>query len=220
VSTITQVSNTAATQGSVILLSGGIESSTLLHDEARRGEMLYPLFIDYAQRAAQQEFAAAEHQCRQLGLALKHLDLSAAGEAFRAGQEKRLHVPIPHRNLTLLSLSLSWAAQMRARRLLLALNREDTAAYPSAGTDFLTHFRAIARTLADLDCEAPYIELGKAEVIERGVGLGVDYTHTYSCLLGYELACGACPQCEKRRAAFENADQPDPTRYRPATRVQ
>lgn len=189
----------------MLLLSGGIESVTLLHRESRAGRV-YPLFIDYAQRSGARELQAARAQCERLGLSLKMLDMATAGEGFRAGQEKRAHVPIPHRNLTLLSLALSYAAQQGLGRLCLALNREDRLAYPSAGPDFIEAFAALARTLEDIELATPLAHLSKAAIIAEGIELGVDYAQSYSCLLGYPKQCGRCPQCEKRRMAFtENA---------------
>ncbi len=206
-------SSTQTAPGSVILLSGGIESSTLLHLEHPNYRLL-PMFVDYRQRAATRERAAARSQCEDLGLALKELDLSAVGESFREGQERRLHVPIPHRNLTILSLGLSYAAQCDAKRLSIALNREDSTAYASAGSEFLASFRAIAAALGGIEVAAPLFELSKAEVIRRGSAVGVDYARTYSCLLGYEQQCGACPQCEKRRAAFTIQGLEDPAGFK------
>ena len=193
----------------VILLSGGIESSVLLRLEHRNGPAR-ALFIDYGQRAAQRERAAAECQCRALDLALDVLDMAAAGRAFRARQKQRLHVPIPHRNLVILSLALSYATQYEARRIGFALNRDDTLFYPSAGRPFLNHFGALANDLGDIELATPLIDLDKTGVVRLGVELGVDFATTYSCLLGHARQCGACPQCRHRRAALRRAGVPDP----------
>lgn len=197
----------------IALLSGGIESTTVLHRRTR-SEAVAAVFVDYGQRGAAQEYAACEHQCRFLSLPLQRLDMAGVGEAFRGGRERRLHVPIPHRNLLVLSLGLSFAAERGARRLALAVNRDDVSAYPSASTPFLERFQAMADTLADIELVTPLLDLDKAQVVALGAELGVDFAHTYSCLLGYELHCGACPQCEKRRAAFRRAGIADPTVYR------
>ncbi len=197
----------------MLLLSGGIESVTLLHRESRE-RRVYPLFIDYAQRAAACEREAAQAQCDSLGLTLNTLNMAAAGEGFRAGQDKRAHVPIPHRNLTLLSLALSYAAQLGLGRLCLALNREDRQAYPSAGPGFIEAFAALARTLEDIELATPLDHLDKAAIIAEGIDLGVDYAQSYSCLLGYTQQCGRCPQCEKRRMAFTENGLIDPAGFK------
>lgn len=193
----------------IILLSGGIESSVLLHLEHHNGPVR-ALFIDYGQRAARREQAAAERQCRTLGLALDGLDVAAAGRAFRARQKQRLHVPLPHRNLVLLSLALSYATQCEARRIGLALNRDDALSYPSAGRPFLNHFGALANDLGNIEFVTPLIDLDKTGVVLLGVELDVDFATTYSCLLGHARHCGACPQCRHRRAALRHAGMPEP----------
>lgn len=188
----------------IILLSGGIESSTLFHIQNKQTE-LHPLFIDYGQRAGEQEYRAAAIQSAALGLSLQKLDMSQVGHDFRAGQSRKMHVPLPHRNLIVLSLGLSYATQIGAERLLLALNLEDTLAYPSASTAFLDTFQAMAATLGNVQMAAPLAAYTKAQIIQQGSELGVDYAQTYSCLLGYPLHCGQCPQCLHRREAFRQA---------------
>ncbi|QKT03259.1 7-cyano-7-deazaguanine synthase [Ectothiorhodospiraceae bacterium 2226] len=193
----------------LLLLSGGVESATLLYtlrDAAPRA-----LFLDYGQRAAARERAASEALCARVGAALVALDLAAVGERFRRDQSKKLHVPIPHRNLIALSLGLSYAEQCGARRLALGLNRDDRDAYASAGDDFIARFRALAQTLSpQVAVVTPLIAWDKAEVVRRGEALGVPWSLTYSCLLGYADPCGACPQCSKRRAAFAAAGVAEP----------
>jgi len=210
---------TEARRGTVVLLSGGIESSTLLHQEAA-ARIVYPLFVDYGQRAARREVAAADAQTASLGLSLKSLDMSRVGEGFREGRERSLHVPLPHRNLPILALALSYAAQVGAARISLALNADDLQTYRSAGRAFMQAFRALAATLEPVEVVTPLEDLSKAQIIREGYKLDVDYAQTYSCLLGYPLQCGACPQCRKRRAAFTAAGLEDPAGYqRPAART-
>lgn len=191
----------------VLLLSGGIESSVLLAREAK--SLTYTLFIDYGQRAARREQAAAEAQSARHGVQLRRLDLSSVGDEFRGLHEYKLHVPLPHRNLVALALALSFAANAGARRILLALNRADTLAYPSASPDFVAAFAALARTLGDFSLETPLIELGKAEIIAEGIRLNVNFAQTWSCLLGYAMPCRRCSQCRNRAAAFAAARVPD-----------
>ena len=188
----------------VILLSGGIESSTLLYKQYTQNE-LHPVFIDYGQRAGAQEYHAALELCTQLGLQLKKLDMAQTGHDFRAGQSKKLHVPLPHRNLIALSLGLSYATQIGAERLLLALNLEDTLAYPSATTAFIEKFQAMANVLGSFEIATPLCTFSKAEIIRQGIMLGVDYAQTYSCLLGYALHCGHCPQCLHRPRGIQTS---------------
>jgi 7-cyano-7-deazaguanine synthase len=198
---------------SILLLSGGIDSATLLHQLVADGEPVQALFIDYAQRAAVQERAAANAQCGELGVELVPLELGNLGEIFRRGQDRKLHVPLAHRNLVALSIGLSYATNLGARKLYLAVNLDDTADYASASHAFLAQFRLICGLLGDVRLATPLVSLAKREVIQRGAALGVDYTVTYSCLLGYPVHCGRCPQCRKRRDAFCQAGIDEPAAF-------
>ena len=189
---------------SVVLLSGGVDSAVLLHQE-HRAHAAWPLFIDYGQRAAGPESQAARAQCAALGLELKCLDMAAVGAAFREGQAKKLHVPLPHRNLVALSLGLSYATQVGAERLALAINADDTRAYPSASQGFVHAYLALCMTLGEVALKTPLAQSPKSRVVTLGAELGVDFRQTYSCLLGYAGHCGRCPQCLHRREAFAAA---------------
>ena len=198
---------------SVLLVSGGVESVTLLAQLAADGEPVQALFIDYGQRAAKPERAAAEGHCARLGVELVPLDLAQVGDVFRRGQERKAHVPLPHRNLVALSLGLSYATNLGARTLYLAANREDTVDHAASSHAFLAQFRLVAGLLGDVRLATPYVGYSKAEIVARGMGLGVDYATTYSCLLGYPLHCGRCPQCMKRQAAFHEAGYEEPAGF-------
>jgi 7-cyano-7-deazaguanine synthase len=198
---------------SILLLSGGVESATLLAQLADAGEPVQGLFIDYGQRGAGEERRAADTHCERLGVELVALDLARVGATFRRGQDRKAHVPLPHRNLVALALGLSYAANLGAKRLYLAANREDTTEYPSSSHPFLAQFRLICGLLGDVELRTPYLDFSKADVIRRGIELGVDYDTTYSCLLGYPVHCGRCPQCLKRRDAFRAAGLEEPVGF-------
>lgn len=186
----------------VLLLSGGVESSVLL---AMESPTVVPVFIDYAQRASKREYAAAQAQCESHGLVLRRLDLSQVGNSIRATQNHKLHVPLPHRNLVALAVGLSYATALGARRLLLALNREDQETYPSAAGEFISGFRALAAELGEVRLETPIAHLGKAQIVAEGARLKIDFAQTWSCLLGYAMPCQRCTQCRNRAAAFAAA---------------
>lgn len=194
----------------VVLLSGGVESVTLLHQEHRSGTIA-ALFVNYAQRAAKREHWAAMTQCLKLGIPMETLDLSHVGLCFsRAYRQWRPHIPLPHRNLVLLSLALSFADASGATRLCLALNREDVDLYPGSSSAFINDFRLLTADLTKITVETPLITLRKAEIIQLGLRLGVNYAETYSCLLGRQRPCGRCPQCLRRQQAFAISGRPDP----------
>ena len=197
------------TDAVVILLSGGVESSTLLY-EFSGGSAPIGVFIDYGQRAARRELAAVHAQCRAAGVHLQCLDMGAAGRSFRAGQVLSRHVPLPHRNLAILSLGLNYCAQVRARRLAIGLGREDATVDPGSAPRFIREFQRLAKVLGDIAVVAPFMAKPKTWIIRHGLELGVDYAQTYSCLLGHPRHCGRCPQCRKRRAAFAAAGAPEP----------
>ena len=198
---------------SILLLSGGVESTTLLAQLAAAGEPVQGLFIDYGQRGAVEERRASETHAERLGVELVPLDLARVGAAFRSGQERKAHVPLPHRNLVALSLGLSYAANLGAKRFYLAANREDAAEHAASSHAFLAQFRIICGLLGETELRTPYLDFSKADVIKRGVQLGVDYDTTYSCLLGYPVHCGRCPQCLKRRDAFRAAGVDEPAGF-------
>lgn len=189
----------------LVLLSGGIDSVTLLHLKHSEGAQLHALFIDYGQRAGPEELRAASIHSTTLAVPLKKLDMATVGRAFRADQTQRLHVPLPHRNLVALALGMSYATQIGATCLHLALNRDDADAYPSASPLFVQSFNNMARSLGDIAVHTPLAELNKIQVIELAIKLGINLRDTYSCLLGYAKPCGHCPQCLQRQAALQAA---------------
>lgn len=204
--------------GHVVLLSGGVESSTLLRLAFARDSRIarggtpgriIPLFFDYGQRGAKREKAAAAAQCGALGIAdIVELDMTAVGETLRRRQTKRLHVPIIHRNLTLLSLAVSVAAQERASRISIAISADDQGWYPSASTEFLAQMqRAVSYLEPGLELCTPLIEMSKAEVVELGLELGVPFDATWSCMLKRARHCGRCVQCRARKEAFAQCGQ-------------
>ncbi|WP_437288884.1 7-cyano-7-deazaguanine synthase [Sorangium sp. So ce406] len=192
----------------IVLTTGGADSTTLLHLTHTRARVV-PVFVDYGQRAAHREHQAAERQCAALGLTLRRFDMGAVGAAFRAEQQAKLHIPLPHRNLVVLSLAVSYAAQIEAAAIAIAVIRDDVDGYASASLRFLEALRGLVSTLGPVAIDTPLIGFDKSAVLAEGVRLGIDFAQTYSCMLGYERHCGRCPQCKKRRAAFIAAGMPE-----------
>lgn len=184
----------------VILLSGGVESTTLLHMLAPDHD-LAPLFIDYGQRNARQEKRAAQWQCDRLGLPLDIMPAARIGAFFRGDASLSRHVPIPHRNLVAAALAAAWAAQNRATAVYLGINRDDAAVDAASRPEFISLLRQSLHTL-QLHLHTPLAELDKSAIVQLGLTHQVDYRHTWSCLLGHARPCGQCPQCLKRQAAF------------------
>lgn len=196
----------------VLLLSGGIDSSVLLHHLHEDG-VVRPLFIDYGQRAVTTERAAAEAQCRALGLELSTLDVSTVGTRLHADSRVSPHSPLPLRNLVLASLALSFADRVRARSVATAIIRDDLQAYACTSASFWYALRDLGATLDGMNVETPFIYFDKLGVLNEGARLGVDFALTYSCMLGREQHCGTCRQCVHRRRAMARAGITEPADF-------
>ena len=217
----------------VVLLSGGLDSATVLAIARERGCECYGLSFDYGQRH-RIELDAAQRVAASLG-AVAHrvvrLDIGWMGGS--ALTDTRLDVPhqpgagipityVPARNSIFLAIALGWAEVLNAHDIFIGVNAVDYAGYPDCRPEFIRAFQNLANlgTRAGIEgdgfrVQAPLINLNKAEIIATGVRLGVDYTLTQSC---YEpdaagRACGTCDSCRLRAQGFAAAGIPDPTPY-------
>jgi 7-cyano-7-deazaguanine synthase len=222
----------------VVLLSGGVDSTTAAALTAREGFALYALTLAYGQRHAV-EIEAARRVAAALGVARHEvltIDLRAfGGSALTADIEVPKDRPleamaqgipvtyVPARNTIFLSFALAWAEVLGANDLVIGVNVLDASGYPDCRPEFIEAFERLA-TLATragvegqrLRIRTPLIHMTKAEIIRAGLAAGVDYALTLSC---YDpspdgAACGRCDACALRRKGFGEADVPDPTRYR------
>jgi len=175
------------------------------------------MFVDYGQKAVHQELKAAKSVAKFFpNTTFVVFDLNAVGQTFRDLQVKsKLHVPIPHRNLPLLSLAVSLAAQEGATSIALATNLDDQSkGYASAKETFVRHFELASQDLVpNLQVRTPFVTLTKTEIIQRGYSCGLDYSITYSCMRGAEKHCGTCMQCQSRRKAFLDAGVTEPLHF-------
>lgn len=218
----------------VVLLSGGLDSATVLAWAIDEGFESHAVSFRYGQRH-DAELAAAARVAHALGAASHRvlgIDLGAIGGS--ALTDARLAVPdtptdgipatyVPARNSVFLALGMAVAEVLEADCLFIGVNAVDYSGYPDCRPEFIDAFQALASVAtrraiegAPLVLRAPLIRLSKAEIIRRGVALGVDYGLTVSCYQVGEdgIACGVCDACRLRRAGFEAAAVPDPTRYR------
>ena len=217
----------------VVLLSGGLDSTTVLARARSLGRDCFALTVAYGQRHAA-ELEAARRVALALGV-IEHrvatADLGQFGgsaltdSAIAVPQEPSNGIPVtyvPARNTVLLALALAWAEVLDADEIHLGVNAIDYSGYPDCRPEFVAAFAALARVATkrgvegrDIRFEAPLIDLSKAEIIRLGSSLGVDYGITVSCYAASAegLACGRCDSCRLRRAGFEEAGVPDPTRY-------
>ncbi|WP_407279013.1 7-cyano-7-deazaguanine synthase QueC [Aromatoleum evansii] len=218
----------------VILLSGGLDSATCLAIARDMGFDTYALSVAYGQRHAA-ELAAARRVAASLG-AREHRVASVELGQFggSALTDEKIPVPVegstagipvtyvPARNTVMLSIALAWAEVLGANDIFVGVNAVDYSGYPDCRPEFIAAFETMANLATKVGIEgarlrihAPLISLSKADIIHRGSALGVDYSQTVSCYQADDAghACGRCDACRLRRAGFEAAGLPDPTRY-------
>ena len=219
----------------LVLLSGGLDSATCLAIARDAGFETYALSVEYGQRHAA-ELAAARRVAAALGAVahrVAHVDLGQFGGS--ALTDPALAVPtdgldggipityVPARNTIMLSIAMAWAEVLGARHIYVGVNAVDYSGYPDCRPAFIEAFETMANLATKAGIEghrltihAPLIDLSKAQIIQRGTELGVDYGLTVSCYQADDdgRACGLCDACRLRRAGFEAASLPDPTPYR------
>jgi 7-cyano-7-deazaguanine synthase len=217
----------------VVLLSGGMDSATVLAMARSEGHECHCLTVDYGQRH-RAELAAAARVARALGAAgHRVVKLDLAGFGGSALTDKDIAVPevpsggipvtyVPARNTIFLALALAWAEVLGARHIHFGANAVDYSGYPDCRPEYMRAFEALANLATKaavegsrLELHTPIIAFSKADIIRRGAALGVDYARTVSCYQATDdgLACGRCDACRLRRAGFEAAGVPDVTRY-------
>lgn len=218
----------------VVLLSGGLDSATVLAIARSEGYECYCLSFDYHQRHVA-ELEASKRVAAVLG-AQEHrifqLDLSTFGGS--ALTDANIAVPqapsegipvtyVPARNTIMLSLALAWAEVLGANDIFIGVNALDYSGYPDCRKEYVEAFERMANLATKsavegqpLHIHAPLIDLNKAQIIQRGHALGLDYAITVSCYQADSVghACGVCDSCRFRRDGFAAAGLADPTRYR------
>jgi len=220
----------------VVLVSGGLDSSVLLHHMVRalHREPVHALSFNYGQRHSK-EIECAKWQCHAAGVAEHRvLDLSFLGEmigdasALVAGGQPvpdldelsrdQLDQPptyVPNRNMMLLSIAGAYAEARQAQDVFYGAQALDEYGYWDCTISFLEGLNAVLRLnrREPITIHAPFIRMKKAETVKLGLELGVDFSHTWSCYRGGETACGACPTCVERLKAFREAGASDPLAY-------
>jgi len=223
-----------ALKRAVVLLSGGLDSATVLAMAQAREYECYALSVEYGQRH-RAELDAAQRLASALGARehrIMRVDLDGIGGS--ALTDASISVPespgtgipvtyVPARNTLLLSLALGWAEVIHAADIFVGVNAVDYSGYPDCRLAFIAAFENLARLATKAGVEgarykiqAPLIDMSKAEIVRTGIDLGVDFSMTVSC---YQAdaegrACAKCDSCRLRAAGFAAAKIPDPTRYR------
>jgi len=217
----------------VILLSGGLDSATVVAMAKAEGYDCYTMSFDYGQRH-RSELQAAERVARQLGV-IEHkvIGLNLNGIGGSALTDNSIDVPeapsegipvtyVPARNTVFLSLALGWAEVLGARDIFIGVNAVDYSGYPDCRPEFVEAFERMANLATKAGVEgdefriqAPLQFLSKAQIVQAGIAQGVDYSLTVSCYQADDdgRACGKCDSCRLRADGFRTAGISDPTRY-------
>ena len=218
----------------VVLLSGGLDSATVLAMAASRHFRCHCLSLDYGQRSRSELDAAARVAARHQAVH-RVVSLDLAGFGGSALTDHDIEVPtgglqpdvipityVPARNTVMLSLALAWAEVLDADEIHLGVNAVDYSGYPDCRPAFIAAFEAMANLATKravggqpIRLITPLMHSSKAEIIQLGHRLGVDYAMTVSCYQATDdgTACGRCDSCRLREAGFRQAGVPDPTRY-------
>ncbi|HWL61388.1 MAG TPA: 7-cyano-7-deazaguanine synthase QueC [Steroidobacteraceae bacterium] len=223
----------AGQRDAIVLLSGGLDSATVLAMAHAQGFRCHTLAVSYGQRHSA-ELAAAQRVSAALGAVehrQMHVDLADIGgsaltdHGMAVPEQPSPGIPstyVPARNTLFLSLALGWAEVAGAQDIFIGVNAVDYSGYPDCRPEFIAAFERLAELATRAGVEgghfrirAPLISMSKAQIILAGTGLGVDYAATVSCYQAdaQGRACGRCDSCRLRREGFHAAGVADPTRY-------
>ena len=212
---------------SVIIYSGGLDSTTLLYEE--RNRVALAVTFDYGSNHATREISCARHHCALLGVEHLVIELGFMGRYFNSSllngadaipsgnydEENMKSTVVPFRNGIMLSIACGLAEDRGLKRVLIANHGGDHAIYPDCRPQFVIAMDGAmqAGTYEGVRLDAPYTHLTKADIVRRGAQMGIDYGQTYSCYRGGEKHCGTCGTCTERKEAFREAGITDPTQY-------
>ncbi|MCG7200406.1 7-cyano-7-deazaguanine synthase QueC [Marinobacter pelagius] len=212
----------------VVIYSGGMDSFTLLHLARARGYQVHALSFNYGQRHVR-ELDCARQVCADLGIPHKEIDIRAMSEVMGGSSlTSDLEVPeghyeedsmkatvVPNRNMILLSLATGYAVTAGASKVWFGAHGGDHAIYPDCRPEFVEKMDAVCRVAnyEPVGIEAPFIRMDKGEILAEGLGLGLDYSLTWTCYNGRDKACGRCGSCVERLEAFASNGVTDPLEY-------
>lgn len=217
----------------VIIVSGGIDSTTLLFKALKKGYDVRTLTFLYGQRHAK-EVGYAERICRNLQVPHKVVDLSSlkdllSGSALTDPSVDVPEVPetaehyetlqatiVPNRNAIFLSVAIGYAVSLGAENVFFGAHFSDRGVYPDCRGEFVEAFESAERLATDnpgLSIKAPFVDTDKSEIVKLAHVLGVPFKETWTCYKGGALHCGTCSSCRERKRAFSESGVPDPTEY-------
>ena len=212
---------------SVIIVSGGLDSITLLYDKAET--IALAISFDYGQNHSKKELPYAEYHCQKLGIPHITIPLTFMHQYFKSSllegaeaipeghyeEENMKSTVVPFRNGIMLAIATGIAESHELKRVYIANHGGDHTIYPDCRPEFIDAMDKATSTgtFVDVRVEAPYTNISKADIVRRGTALGIDYAKTWSCYKGSEMHCGKCGTCVERKEAFADAGVEDPTEY-------
>ena len=212
---------------SLIIVSGGMDSITLLHE--RKDTIALAVSFDYGSNHNAREIPFARLHCQRLGIRHVVIPLAFMQQYFKSSllegadaipdghyaDSNMKSTVVPFRNGIMLSIAVGIAESNSLRRVLIANHGGDHAIYPDCRPEFITAIDAAAKagTYVDVAIEAPYTNISKTDIARRGKSLAIDYSETWSCYKGGQVHCGTCGTCVERKAALREAGIADPTVY-------
>ena len=210
-----------------MVLSGGMDSTTMLHEYA--GRIAVAVTFDYGSNHNAREIECARYNCRALGIELVEVKMDFIGRLFNSSllsgadaipegdydDDNMRSTVVPFRNGIMLAAAAGLAESRGLHKVMMANHSGDHAIYPDCRPGFVEAMsRAISEGTYDhIEIFAPYTALTKGQIAARGAALGIDYAHTYSCYKGGERHCGLCGTCRERKQALAEAGINDPTDY-------
>ncbi len=212
----------------IIILSGGMDSTTLLYEMFSTYSQVEAISFNYGQRH-KKELEAASKTCKKLGIPHKIVDITCINELVQGSaltsdidvpeghyeEENMKATVVPNRNMILASMAIGYAVSKDFDAVALGVHAGDHAIYPDCRPLFVDALRVIARVAnyKEIEVMTPYLYLDKTKIIARGQNFNVDYSNTWTCYKGKEKACGKCGSCQERMEAFTNNHLIDPLDY-------
>jgi 7-cyano-7-deazaguanine synthase len=215
--------------GSIVLLSGGLDSVAVLYHTATTDRVAAAISFDYGSKHNPRELPCAKWHCDKLGIPHIIIPLSfmnqhfesallASGDAIPDGHYAEINMKqtvVPFRNGIMLAIAAGLAESKEAHALVIAAHAGDHAIYPDCREEFMQSMGSAIEsgTYANIELRRPFIAMTKTDIVRRGHELGIDFARTWSCYKGGDLHCGTCGTCVERREAFLQAGIADPTVY-------
>lgn len=212
----------------VVIYSGGMDSFTVLHKAIRAGMNVYALSFDYGQRHSK-ELEYAANACKKLAIRHETVDISSASKLLTSSlltteddipeadyaEDNMKSTFVPNRNMIMLSLAIGYAVSLKAPAVWYGAHSGDHDIYPDCRPEFVHAMNQVSQ-IANYDpvtVVAPYLTQSKADILQDGLTMGLDYSETWTCYNGQELACGRCSACRERLQAFAINKTLDPIEY-------